>query len=137
MLVNLHPNHTTLIFNIFTILEQKAKSNGILCHISGIINPADALTNSLDPILRFRHVRRLMGDYGAPWANVSPDKDQSSTSKFSVPYIFLLLNLHNGGVSQCIYSSCIVGLYCGTTSLLVRNYFMGYTSASTALIQTG
>jgi hypothetical protein len=58
----------------FAIQEWKAQGDIILCHIPGIINPADALTKSLGPTLHHRHVRRLMGHYGAPWIthNVIP-----------------------------------------------------------------
>jgi hypothetical protein len=38
-----------------------------LCYIPGIVNPADALTKALGTTLHYRHVRRLMGHYGAPW----------------------------------------------------------------------
>ena len=51
----------------FAIQEWKAQGDIILCHIPGIINPADALTKSLGTTLHYRHVRRLMGHYGAPW----------------------------------------------------------------------
>jgi hypothetical protein len=51
----------------FAIQEWKANGDIILCHIPGIINPADALTKALGTTLHFRHVRRLMGHYGAPW----------------------------------------------------------------------
>jgi Reverse transcriptase (RNA-dependent DNA polymerase)/GAG-pre-integrase domain len=56
----------------FAIQEWKAQGDIILCHIPGIINPADALTKSLGPTLHFRHVRRLMGHYGAPWIAAPP-----------------------------------------------------------------
>ena len=51
----------------FAIQEWKRRGDIILCHIPGIINPADALTKSLGSTLHYRHVRRLMGHYGAPW----------------------------------------------------------------------
>lgn len=51
----------------FAIQEWKSNGDIILCHIPGIINPADALTKALGTTLHFRHVRRLMGHYGAPW----------------------------------------------------------------------
>jgi hypothetical protein len=51
----------------FAIQEWKANGDIILCHIPGIINPADALTKSLGPTLHYRHVRRMMGHYAAPW----------------------------------------------------------------------
>lgn len=51
----------------FAIQEWKSNGEIILCHIPGIINPADALTKALGTTLHFRHVRRLMGHYGAPW----------------------------------------------------------------------
>jgi hypothetical protein len=58
----------------FAIQEWKANGDIILCHIPGIINPADALTKALGPTLHFRHVRRLMGHYGAPWTTATtPD----------------------------------------------------------------
>jgi hypothetical protein len=56
----------------FAIQEWKANGDIILCHIPGMINPADALTKALGPTLHFRHVRRLMGHYGAPWMNDTP-----------------------------------------------------------------
>jgi hypothetical protein len=58
----------------FAIQEWKAQGDIILCHIPGIINPADALTKSLGTTLHYRHVRRLMGHYRAPWvvADVTP-----------------------------------------------------------------
>ena len=52
----------------FAIQEWKANREIILEHIPGIINSADSLTKSLGPTLHHRHVRRLMGHYGAPWA---------------------------------------------------------------------
>jgi hypothetical protein len=55
----------------FAIQEWKANGDIILCHIPGIINPADALTKALGSTLHFRHVRRLMGHFGAPW--IAPD----------------------------------------------------------------
>lgn len=51
----------------FAIQEWKANGDIILCHIPGIINPADALTKSLGSTLHYRHVRRMMGHYAAPW----------------------------------------------------------------------
>jgi Reverse transcriptase (RNA-dependent DNA polymerase) len=59
----------------FAIQEWKAQGDIILCHIPGIINPADALTKSLGTTLHFRHVRRLMGHYGAPWTLPMPPSD--------------------------------------------------------------
>jgi hypothetical protein len=56
----------------FAIQEWKTNGDIILCHIPGVINPADALTKSLGPTLHFRHVRRMMGHYGAPWLVVPP-----------------------------------------------------------------
>jgi len=52
----------------FAIQEWKANGDIILCHIPGIINPADALTKSLGSTLHYRHVRRMMGHYAAPWS---------------------------------------------------------------------
>ena len=51
----------------FAIQEWKANHEIILSHIPGIINSADSLTKSLGSTLHHRHVRRLMGHYGAPW----------------------------------------------------------------------
>ena len=51
----------------FAIQEWKAKNEILLRHIPGIINPADSLTKSLGSTLHHRHVRRLMGHYGAHW----------------------------------------------------------------------
>jgi hypothetical protein len=59
----------------FAIQEWKAQGDIILCHIPGIINPADALTKSLGTTLHFRHVRRMMGHYGAPWTMPMPPPD--------------------------------------------------------------
>jgi hypothetical protein len=56
----------------FAIQEWKTNGDIILCHIPGVINPADALTKSLGPTLHFRHVRRMMGHYGAPWLVLPP-----------------------------------------------------------------
>ena len=44
----------------FAIQEWKANGDIILCHIPGIINPADALTKSLGSTLHYRHVRRIV-----------------------------------------------------------------------------
>jgi hypothetical protein len=52
----------------FAIQEWKANREIILEHIPGIVNSADSLTKSLGSTLHHRHVRRLMGHYGAPWA---------------------------------------------------------------------
>ena len=52
----------------FAIQEWKSNGDIILCHIPGIINPADALTKSLGSTLHYRHVRRMMGHYEVPWA---------------------------------------------------------------------
>jgi Reverse transcriptase (RNA-dependent DNA polymerase) len=51
----------------FAIQEWKARQEILLRHIPGIINPADSFTKSLGSTLHHRHVRRLMGHYGAPW----------------------------------------------------------------------
>jgi hypothetical protein len=51
----------------FAILEWKVNGDIILCHIPGIINPADTLTKSMGPTLQYCHVRRMMGHYAAPW----------------------------------------------------------------------
>jgi hypothetical protein len=51
----------------FAIQEWKANGEIILCHIPGIINPADALTKSLGSTLHYRHGCRLMGHYRVPW----------------------------------------------------------------------
>ena len=51
----------------FAIQEWKAQLDIVLSHIPGIVNPADALTKSLGTTLHHRHVRRLMGHFGAPW----------------------------------------------------------------------
>ncbi len=51
----------------FAIQEWKSNVVIICCPIPGIINPADALTKALGTSLHFRHVRHLMGHYGAPW----------------------------------------------------------------------
>jgi hypothetical protein len=58
----------------FAIQEWKANGDIILCHIPGIINPADALTKSLGSTLHYRHVRRMMGHYAVPW---SPHADNA------------------------------------------------------------
>ena len=51
----------------FAIQEWKANREIVLEHIPGIINSADSLTKSLGSTLHHRHLRRLMGHYGAPW----------------------------------------------------------------------
>jgi hypothetical protein len=51
----------------FAIQEWKARQEILLRHIPGVINPADSFTKSLGSTLHHRHVRRLMGHYGAPW----------------------------------------------------------------------
>jgi Reverse transcriptase (RNA-dependent DNA polymerase)/GAG-pre-integrase domain len=56
----------------FAIQEWKANREIILAHIPGIINSADSLTKSLGSTLHHRHVRRLMGHYGAPWTPIVP-----------------------------------------------------------------
>jgi hypothetical protein len=52
----------------FAIQELKARCKIVLSHIPGIINSADSLTKSLGSTLHHRHVRRLMGHYGASWS---------------------------------------------------------------------
>ena len=59
----------------FVIQEWKANDDIILCHIPGIINPADALTKSLGSMLHYCHVRCMMGHYAAQW---SPCDDNTS-----------------------------------------------------------
>ena len=56
----------------FAIQEWKARREIVLSHIPGIVNSADSLTKSLGSTLHHRHVRRLMGHYGAPWPPCSP-----------------------------------------------------------------
>ncbi|KAI2505530.1 hypothetical protein MHU86_8866 [Fragilaria crotonensis] len=56
----------------FAIQEWKANREILLEHIPGIINSADSLTKSLGSTLHHRHVRRLMGHYGAPWTPPVP-----------------------------------------------------------------
>ena len=56
----------------FAIQEWKANREIVLAHIPGIINSADSLTKSLGSTLHHRHVRRLMGHYGAPWVPPTP-----------------------------------------------------------------
>ena len=51
----------------FASQEWKAAREIILAHIPDIINSADLLTKLLGSTLHHRHVRRLMGHYGAPW----------------------------------------------------------------------
>jgi hypothetical protein len=51
----------------FALQEWKANQEIVLSHIPGIVNSADSLTKSLGSTLHHRHVRRLMGHYGAPW----------------------------------------------------------------------
>jgi hypothetical protein len=50
----------------FAVQERKAAKEIVLSHIHGVINTADSLTKSLGSTLHHRHVRRLMGHYGAP-----------------------------------------------------------------------
>ena len=40
-------------------------------HIPGIANPADSFTKALGWVLHFRHITRLMGNYGSSYT----DKD--------------------------------------------------------------
>ena len=56
----------------FALQEWKAAKEIVLSHIPGIINSADSLTKSLGSTLHHRHVRRLMGHYGAPWTPPFP-----------------------------------------------------------------
>ncbi|KAI2490764.1 hypothetical protein MHU86_23811 [Fragilaria crotonensis] len=56
----------------FALQEWKANGEIVLSHIPGVVNSADSLTKSLGSTLHHRHVRRLMGHYGAPWAPMSP-----------------------------------------------------------------
>ncbi|KAI2514205.1 retrotransposon [Fragilaria crotonensis] len=56
----------------FALQEWKANGDIVLSHIPGVVNSADSLTKSLGSTLHHRHVRRLMGHYGAPWAPTSP-----------------------------------------------------------------
>ena len=51
----------------FALQEWKAAKEIVLSHIPGVVNSADSLTKSLGSTLHHRHVRRLMGHYGAPW----------------------------------------------------------------------
>ena len=51
----------------FALQEWKANQEIVLSHIPGVVNSADSLTKSLGSTLHHRHVRRLMGHYGAPW----------------------------------------------------------------------
>jgi hypothetical protein len=51
----------------FAMQEWKAQKDIVLSHNPGIINPADPLTKSLGTTLHHRHVRRLMGHFGARW----------------------------------------------------------------------
>lgn len=51
----------------FAIHEWKANREIVLVHIPGIINSTNTLTKSLGSTLHHRHVRRLMGHYGAQW----------------------------------------------------------------------
>jgi hypothetical protein len=54
----------------FALQEWKAAKEIVLSHIPGVVNSADSLTKSLGPTLHHRHVRRMMGHYGAPWTPV-------------------------------------------------------------------
>jgi hypothetical protein len=56
----------------FALQEWKANKEIYLSHIPGVINSADSLTKSLGSTLHFRHVRRIMGHYGAPWTPAVP-----------------------------------------------------------------
>jgi hypothetical protein len=56
----------------FALQEWKAAKEIVLSHIPGVVNSADSLTKSLGSTLHHRHVRRLMGHYGAPWTPPVP-----------------------------------------------------------------
>jgi hypothetical protein len=56
----------------FALQEWKAANEMVLSHIPGVVNSADSLTKSLGSTLHHRHVRRLMGHYGAPWTPSLP-----------------------------------------------------------------
>ena len=56
----------------FSLQEWKAANEIVLSHIPGVVNSADSLTKSLGSTLHHRHVRRLMGHYGAPWTPSGP-----------------------------------------------------------------
>ncbi|KAI2490688.1 Reverse transcriptase (RNA-dependent DNA polymerase) [Fragilaria crotonensis] len=56
----------------FALQEWKAANEIVLSHIPGVVNSADSLTKSLGSTLHHRHVRRLMGHYGAPWSPPAP-----------------------------------------------------------------
>jgi hypothetical protein len=56
----------------FALQELKAANEIVLSHIPGVVNSADSLTKSLGSTLHHRHVRRLMGHYGAPWIPPAP-----------------------------------------------------------------
>ena len=56
----------------FALQEWKAANEIVLSHIPGVVNSADSLTKSLGSTLHHRHVRRLMGHYGAPWTPSAP-----------------------------------------------------------------
>ncbi|KAI2504156.1 hypothetical protein MHU86_10270 [Fragilaria crotonensis] len=56
----------------FALQEWKAANEIVLSHIPGVVNSADSLTKSLGSTLHHRHVRRLMGHYGAPWIPPAP-----------------------------------------------------------------
>ena len=56
----------------FALQEWKAANEIVLSHIPGVVNSADSLTKSLGSTLHHRHVRRLMGHYGAPWTPSPP-----------------------------------------------------------------
>jgi hypothetical protein len=56
----------------FALQEWKAAKEIVLSHIPGVVNSADSFTKSLGSTLHHRHVRRLMGHYGAPWIPTAP-----------------------------------------------------------------
>ncbi|KAI2495082.1 hypothetical protein MHU86_19437 [Fragilaria crotonensis] len=92
----------------FALQEWKANGDIVLSHIPGVVNSADSLTKSLGSTLHHRHVRRLMGHYGAPWA-------PTSLISLLFPMHFYLLiatYVHNG---ECV-SAYI--LYLRSTVLL-------------------
>ena len=47
----------------FAIQEWKERGDIVMCHIPGIINPADDLTKPLGWVLHARHARRIMGHF--------------------------------------------------------------------------
>ena len=47
----------------FAIQDWKARGDIVMCHIPGIVNPADNFTKPLGWVLHARHARRIMGHY--------------------------------------------------------------------------